>query len=147
MKLTNKNKQYVITFIGILVAIFIGKYAFQMYQMYQNNNSLGRHYFIDITNVPEYMINDHELLKSKCSELLEEFQMKTLGVNEHAFQPHGYTLLFLLSESHLSLHSWPEYNTLKMDLFTCSSKKLDNVQSIKEIFGSLGNVRVTQYMR
>ena len=33
------------------------------------------HYFIDITNVPENMINDHELFKSKCSELLEEFQM------------------------------------------------------------------------
>ena len=144
MKLTNKNKQYVITVIGIIVVLYIGKY---IYQMYQNNNSLGRHYFIDITNVPENMINDHELLKSKCGALLKEFKMNVLGVNDHVFQPHGYTLVYLLSESHLSLHSWPEYNTLKMDLFTCSSKKLDNVKTIKNMLESLGNVRVTQYMR
>ncbi len=147
MKLTNKNKQYLTLISGIVLTLLISNYIYQIYNKHQNNNSLGRHYFIDITNVPENMINDHELLKSKCSELLEEFQMKTLGVNDHVFQPQGYTLLFLLSESHLSLHSWPEYNTLKMDLFTCSSKKLDNVQSIKEIFGSLGNVEVAQYMR
>ena len=147
MKITNKNIQNLIIFIGIIAIIFIGYYAYQMYQKHQEINSLGRHYFIDITNVPENMINDHELFKSKCSELLEEFQMKILGVNEHEFQPHGYTLLYLLSESHLSLHSWPEYNTLKMDLFTCSSKKLDNVQSIQKAFGSLGDVNVKQYMR
>ena len=147
MKITNKNIQNLIIFIGIIAIIFIGYYAYQMYQKHQEINSLGRHYFIDITNVPENMINDHELFKSKCSELLEEFQMKILGVNEHEFQPHGYTLLYLLSESHLSLHSWPEYNTLKMDLFTCSSKKLDNVKTIKNMLESLGNVRVTQYMR
>ena len=147
MKITNKNIQNLIIFIGIIAIIFIGYYAYQMYQKHQEINSLGRHYFIDITNVPENMINDHELFKSKCSELLEEFQMKILGVNEHEFQPHGYTLLYLLSESHLSLHSWPEYNTLKMDLFTCSSKKLDNVQTIKSTLESIGNVLVTQYMR
>ncbi len=147
MKLTNKNKQYLTLISGIVLTLLISNYIYQIYNKHQNNNSLGRHYFIDITNVPEYMINNHRLLKSKCNTLLENFQMKTLGVNEHAFQPQGYTLLYLLSESHLSLHSWPEYNTLKMDLFTCSSKKLDNVQSIKEIFGSLGNVEVAQYMR
>ena len=147
MKLTNKNKQYLTLISGIVLTLLISNYIYQIYNKHQNNNSLGRHYFIDITNVPDYMINNHRLLKSKCNTLLENFQMKTLGVNEHAFQPHGYTLVYLLSESHLSLHSWPEYNTLKMDLFTCSSKKLDNVQSIKEIFGSLGNVEVAQYMR
>lgn len=94
MKLTNKNKQYLTLISGIVLTLLISNYIYQIYNKHQNNNSLGRHYFIDITNVPEYMINDHELLKSKCSELLEEFQMKTLGVNEHAFQPHGYTLLF-----------------------------------------------------
>ena len=147
MKLTNKNIQNLIIFIGIIAIIFMGYYEYQMYQKHQEINSLGRHYFINITNVPENMINDHKLFKSKCSELLEEFQMKILGVNEHEFQPHGYTLLYLLSESHLSLHSWPEYNTLKMDLFTCSSKKLDNVQTIKSTLESIGNVHVTQYMR
>lgn len=147
MKLNKKNIQYSIQISGIIVVLLISNYIYQSYNKHQNNNSLGRHYFIDITNVPENMINNHRLLKSKCNTLLENFQMKTLGVNEHAFQPQGYTLLYLLSESHLSLHSWPEYNTLKMDLFTCSSKNLDNVQTIKEIFGSLGNVEVKQYMR
>ena len=42
-----------------------------------------------------------------------------LGEVEHVFQPQGYTLLFLLSESHLSVHTFPEKKYISFDLFTC----------------------------
>jgi len=38
---------------------------------------------------------------------------------EHVFQPQGYTFLFLLSESHLSVHTFPEKKYISFDLYTC----------------------------
>ena len=128
----------------IILVFIIG--AFGM-KYYQEMWSIGRHYFIDITNVSSEIINNHELLRLKCDELLKEIDMNVLQISDYSFQPHGYTLLYLLSESHMSLHSWPEHGTLKMDLFTCSGKKFDNINSIKSHFSSIGDVDVKQHFR
>ncbi len=45
--------------------------------------------------------------KSICKELCELHDFTILQEVEHVFQPQGYTLLFL-SESHLSVHTFPE---------------------------------------
>jgi len=37
----------------------------------------------------------------------------------HKFQPHGFSGVLLLAESHISLHFWPELNYLAIDIFTC----------------------------
>jgi len=40
----------------------------------------------------------------------------------HKFNPQGMTGVLLLAESHISFHSWPEYNYVALDIFTCGSK-------------------------
>lgn len=40
----------------------------------------------------------------------------------HQFQPRGMTAVLLLKESHISLHSWPEWHYLAVDIFTCGKK-------------------------
>ena len=35
------------------------------------------------------------------------------------FQPQGVTVLCLLSESHISIHTWPEKGEAAVDIFTC----------------------------
>lgn len=42
-----------------------------------------------------------------------------LGVNEHVFPNGGYTALFLLAESHASIHTYPEHRSCFIDIFTC----------------------------
>lgn len=37
----------------------------------------------------------------------------------HVFPPNGLTIVYLLSESHASLHTYPEFNACFVDLFTC----------------------------
>jgi len=39
------------------------------------------------------------------------------------FKPHGVTGIVLLEESHIAFHSWPEYNYIAIDIFSCSGKK------------------------
>jgi S-adenosylmethionine decarboxylase len=55
----------------------------------------------------------------------------------YKFSPHGFTCFLLLSESHASLHAWPEYGYCAIDLFTCALGK-DLLPLIKEIKDALG---------
>lgn len=45
-----------------------------------------------------------------------------LKVMIHKFSPQGITGVILLAESHIALHSWPEFNYLAIDIFTCGEK-------------------------
>jgi len=45
-----------------------------------------------------------------------------LKVTIHKFSPQGMTGVVLLAESHIALHSWPEFNYLAIDIFTCGDK-------------------------
>ena len=45
-----------------------------------------------------------------------------LKVTIHKFLPQGITGVILLAESHISLHAWPEYGYLAIDIFTCGDK-------------------------
>jgi len=42
-----------------------------------------------------------------------------LSANEHVFDGNGFTMMFLLSESHASIHTYPEYASCFIDIFTC----------------------------
>ena len=43
-----------------------------------------------------------------------------LEVQHHQFTPHGLTLTAILSASHLAIHTWPEYDFVAVDVFTCA---------------------------
>jgi S-adenosylmethionine decarboxylase proenzyme len=37
----------------------------------------------------------------------------------HTFNPHGVSGVIVIAESHLSIHTWPEYGYAAVDIFTC----------------------------
>jgi S-adenosylmethionine/arginine decarboxylase-like enzyme len=39
----------------------------------------------------------------------------------HEFAPQGLTLVYILSQSHMAVHTWPEINLIHIDLVSCSS--------------------------
>jgi len=57
-----------------------------------------------------------------------------LKVSTFKFNPRGITGVVLLAESHISIHSWPEYNYLAIDIFTCGdkAKPLKALEYLKE---------------
>jgi len=50
---------------------------------------------------------------------LDEHKFTVLNVVSHDFSPQGFTLIFLLSESHLAVHTYPEYNSLYFSFYSC----------------------------
>ena len=64
--------------------------------------------------------------------------MNVLNKKIHKFEPQGLTGFYLLSESHLSFHTWPENGTISIDLYTCGDFKLAK-DAINSILNTLKN--------
>jgi S-adenosylmethionine/arginine decarboxylase-like enzyme len=57
----------------------------------------------------------------------------------HKFEPIGKTFIYVLSESHLAIHTWPEYKLLHLDLVTCTHlEKSDVEEAITQSFITFG---------
>lgn len=53
-----------------------------------------------------------------------------LEVVEHHFQPQGYTCLWLLAESHLAVHTFPEHGRTYVELASCNGNKYQHFLSL-----------------
>lgn len=60
----------------------------------------------------------------------------------HAFPEAGLTCVFILSESHAVLHTWPETGTVNIDIFSCSTR-LKSLEAIHDLSLSFGAQHVT----
>lgn len=65
-------------------------------------------------------------LKNKLTNILTDSGFNVLDVSEKHFKPYGYTVLFLLSESHLAIHTFPEENTTYLELSSCVIEPFNN---------------------
>lgn len=74
--------------------------------------------------------------KKFFTQAIKKGNFQILKTGFHKFKPQGLTGFFLLSESHLSLHTWPEENHMAVDLFTCGEKK-PTMESLRYIINGL----------
>jgi S-adenosylmethionine/arginine decarboxylase-like enzyme len=65
------------------------------------------------------------VLLDKYMLLLKKSGFDVLEVIEKHFEPMGYTALFLLSESHFAIHTFPEHNQTYIELSSCVKKQFD----------------------
>ena len=74
-----------------------------------------------VCNIEEERLKDkNEFYTLLCQDLCSALGLNLLKCQSHCFNPCGFTLIALLSESHLSFHTWPEKKVMFFDLFTCS---------------------------
>lgn len=66
--------------------------------------------------------------------LIAEYKLVKLGEVYHNFSPGGFTAVICLSESHISIHTWPEHRLVNMDVYLSNfkNKNDDTVQAIFE---------------
>lgn len=82
-------------------------------------STFGRHVAIDTWGVQFDLLNDAEFLKKEMIEAAECCGATVLSVQAKQFSPQGATVLVLLSESHLSIHTYPERGFAALDCYTC----------------------------
>ena len=104
----------------------------------------GTHIIIDI-----YNINDNEPLKYAntisiiLDKIVEKFNLNVVGKVIHQFEPFGVTGVYVLSESHLSIHTFVEEQKIAMDLYTCNT--FDNSSDVIDFIRGLFNPCMCNY--
>lgn len=86
-------------------------------------DTVGAHVLADFWGCQASKLDDAELLMYSLREAARNAKMTILGEEAHKFQPQGFTGLLLLSESHISIHTYPEKGYAAIDVFTCGSGK------------------------
>lgn len=64
-------------------------------------------------------ITDPGVLVPRLSDILDKSGYTVINFTEHRFTPHGYTCIWLLAESHLALHTFPEDGRSYIELSGC----------------------------
>jgi len=69
---------------------------------------------------------DANYLKHKYTNLLKQSGFTVLDEMHHNFEPYGYTGIWLLSESHFAIHTFPEHNKTYIELSSCIDEPYKN---------------------
>lgn len=81
----------------------------------------GAHYTIDFFGCDTEQLNSLAFWEKVLPEAAATGGLDVLYSHFHPFDPEGITGFLLLSSSHISFHTWPEYNYVACDVFSCTS--------------------------
>ncbi|MBM7775674.1 S-adenosylmethionine decarboxylase proenzyme [Actinokineospora baliensis] len=79
----------------------------------------GRHVLAEFDGVDPLLLNDLGFLREALESSLRDAGATVCDVVAKQFEPQGVTVLALLSESHASIHTYPEIGSMFVDIFTC----------------------------
>ncbi|MFF4763813.1 adenosylmethionine decarboxylase [Streptomyces sp. NPDC001292] len=82
----------------------------------------GRHVVADLYDIDLATINDASLIMRSLEAGIRRSGATICGSQTKYFEPSGFTALYLLSESHASVHTYPHERSLFFDAFTCGEK-------------------------
>ncbi len=82
----------------------------------------GKHFLASYLDCDEQAIADLQGLLGAMEQAVHASGATVLDSTPYVFPPNGLTVVYLLSESHASLHTYPEYAACFVDLFTCGDR-------------------------
>ena len=86
---------------------------------------------------------DDSTIKKLGEDLCRVINLNIVATAEHNFHPIGYTIVFILAESHLAIHTWPENNLLHIDLVSC--RKINKSQFDDFLNQYIKNNQIVEY--
>ena len=102
------------------------------------NNPIGTHIVGNLVKCdPDYLFGlDMNGIKEKVSEIIKNNDLTELGSYYHKFDNNSFTGIVALSESHVSIHTWPELGVVNMDVYTCNYQR-DNTDPTRKVFNEI----------
>ena len=83
--------------------------------------AIGRHTTADFYGCRREVLNDMDLLQNMVSTAIHAADLKMLSVQSYQFSPEGITVMALLTDGHMAIHTYPEVGFAAIDIFTCDS--------------------------
>jgi len=97
----------------------------------------------------EVIVNDRnkiidENLENQITSFCKTMNLNIVSNQSYQFQPQGISSVFILEESHLAIHSWPERNYIHIDMVTCTKEDTNLIkllETLSNLFGKM-NIRI-----
>ena len=82
-------------------------------------NTLGLHVLLELRNCNKELLDQLEFVRDTLLRAANETGATVIDHIFHQFKPQGVTGVVAIAESHLCIHTWPEYGYAAADIFTC----------------------------
>jgi len=80
---------------------------------------LGKHIIAEMLECDSEALDSVNIIKQGLLEAAIASNSTVVNYGFHRFKPHGVSGYVLIAESHISIHTWPEYGYAAVDVFTC----------------------------
>lgn len=87
-------------------------------------NVLGYHLLLELKDCNPALLNDLSYIRQAMLTTAQDVGATVVGESFHHFTPQGVTGILAIAESHISIHTWPEYGYAAADIFSCGSSFL-----------------------
>jgi S-adenosylmethionine decarboxylase proenzyme len=108
--------------------------------------ALGKHIILEMWDANN--TNSPEAIRSALTEACDAGNLRLLRVLIHQFEPFGISGIAMIAESHITIHTWPEYAFIAVDIYS-SNRDADVskvAQAMKAAF-SPGQVNQVEIQR
>ena len=92
---------------------------------------LGIQILLDLENCNDNILDDIDFIKKLLIKSAIESGATIVGESFHKFNPVGVTGIVSIAESHISIHTWPEYSYAAADIFSCGESF--DIEKLKDI--------------
>jgi S-adenosylmethionine decarboxylase len=102
------------------------------------HETIGHHYIVEASGCDPKIIGSVEKVQQILVKAAEVAGAQVWSISFSRFPPHGVSGVVVISESHISTHTWPEYGYVALDIYTCG-KHVDPEKAVVfavEAFGS-----------
>ncbi len=107
------------------------------------NLILGNHVICEAFECDSDFLNDEQRIRNILIEAAKVAKTDLRDILIEKFTPYGITAVAIVSESHLSIHTWPELGYAAIDVFTCGDNS-DPVAASEYIAAELDSTFVTR---
>lgn len=83
--------------------------------------AIGRHLILELWGCRN--LESVEVAEGALREMVVALDVTLLDLKAYPFSPVGVTAMAIVSESHLVIHTWPEYGYAAVDIFTCGARR------------------------
>lgn len=108
---------------------------------------VGKELIVEIWDPSEVDLTDKDTIRAVLLRAVRSSGSTLIRSYFHRLYPGGITGFLLLKESHISIHTWPEYGYAALDFFTCG--QADSYKALAEVEKAFrpSTVKVTEIMR
>lgn len=110
---------------------------------------VGTHIVAEFHQCRKEVLNDRQALESILTRGIQECGLTFVNITSHCYDPVGITVIAVISESHVAVHTYPEARHASIDVFTCSPHKAITANLLEYLKEAMGPVttRVAEISR